>query len=139
MNNNNSEQESDYYTNAQSKGTDLISSILSGENGSNVKTLQHPDILSGIYTIDANGNVYNTIDEKYINWNYNKYPYVNLLCKAGGLKTVYIKDLMAYNFLTNAESYLERGWKVMNIDGNTSNCNYNNIILINPSIISKEN
>lgn len=134
MNNNNSESKSDYYKEAQNNGTDLKSSILSGESG-NVKSLRHPDILSGIYTIDENGNVYNTIEDRYINWSYNKYPYVNLLCKDGGLKSIYIKNLMAYNFLQNAESYLERGWRVVNIDGNNSNCNYKNIIFINSSII----
>lgn len=135
MNNNNSELKADYYIDLeQNNKTNLISTHVIRENG-NIKLLQHPDILSNIYTIDENGNVYNTIEDKYINWNYNKYPYVNLLCKDGGLKSIYIKDLIAYNFIANAESYLERGWKVVNIDGNNSNCNYKNIIFIDPSII----
>ncbi len=130
MNNNNSGAKTDYYINLeQNNKTSLISTHETGESG-NIKILQHPDIFPNVYTIDENGNVYNTIENKYLNWSYFKYPYVNLLSKNSGLKAFYIKDLMAYNFLPNAESYLERGYRVVNIDGNIYNCKSDNIIFI---------
>jgi hypothetical protein len=93
--------------------------------------ISHPDICENMYTIDQRGNVYNLLEEAYISWNYKKYPYVNLVNKnRDGLVSVYIKDLMAFSYLANTEDYLERGQKIVNIDGDYSNCNIHNIILI---------
>ena len=143
MNNNNSENlNSDYYIDELSSSNETfvwgIKSLppLSGENGINI-TINHPDVLPGIYTIDQNGNVYNAIEDKYLTWSYKKYPYVNLISKDKELVSIYIKDLMAYRYLDNTRYYLERGWRVVNIDGNYSNCNYKNIILIDPSKVQK--
>ena len=98
------------------------------------KELYHPDICDNMYTIDQRGNVYNLLEESYMIWKYKKYPYVNLLSRnKSGLISIYIKDLMAFSYLDNTKDYLERGWKIVNIDGDYSNCNLQNIILINPN------
>jgi hypothetical protein len=100
----------------------------------------HPYIFSSIYSISKTGQVYCIMDDQYLKWDFvDKYPSVNLLCKkeAGDLtftkKRFYIKDLMACSYIANANDYLERGYKVVNIDGNPKNCEYHNIIFIDPN------
>ena len=46
------------------------------------------------------------------------------------MEPFYIKDLVAYNYLDNADSYIERGYKTIYKDGNPNNNNYNNITYI---------
>ena len=100
----------------------------------------HPKILSSIYSISKTGQIYCIMDDQYIKWDFiDKYPSVNLLCKKeeGDItfprKRFYIKDLMACSYIANAYDYLERGYKVVNIDGNPKNCDYHNIIFIDPN------
>ena len=102
------------------------------------KHLKYPDIFPNIYIITRTGQIYSTVDDLYIRWDYiNKFPSVNLLCrKIEGepfiKKRYLIKDLMAYSYIANANNYLERGCKIVNIDGDPNNCNYNNIIFLDP-------
>lgn len=104
------------------------------ENG---KYLRYPGILPNIYCISEDGRVYSMMNDNYIEWEIrNNLPYVNLITtieKSTTLEPYYIKDLMAYNYIANPMSYLERGLKVVNIDGDPLNCRYKNIIYINPA------
>lgn len=101
------------------------------------KHLINPDVFPSIYIITQNGQIYCVADDLYLRWEYEgKYPYVNLLCKrkekdkSFTKKRFLIKDLMAYSYIKNPDSYLERGCKVVNIDGNPNNCKYDNIIFL---------
>ena len=100
------------------------------------KHLIHPNIFESVYAISEDGHIYSIMEDKYIKWDYiDKYPSVVLLTKEKGFirKRFYIKDLVACSYIANANNYLERGYKVVNIDGNPNNCNYHNIIFINPN------
>ena len=96
------------------------------------KSLSYPGILPNLYCITRNGQVYSTINDAYISWAFkNNFPYVNLSCVKNNkwrLEPFYIKDLVACNYITKANSYLERGYHAINIDGNPKNCKYNNIL-----------
>lgn len=100
----------------------------------------HPEIFPSIYSVSKTGQIYCIMDDQYLKWDFiNKYPSVNLLCKKEEdditfpKKRFYIKDLVACSYIANAYDYLERGYKVVNIDGNPKNCDYHNIIFIDPN------
>lgn len=105
------------------------------------KILEYPKVIPDIYRITKEGIIYSIINEDCISWSVrNKMPYVNLSCKDVlndniYLEPFYIKDLVAYNFLPNAKSYIERGFRSVNIDGDPMNCNYSNIIFIDDSVL----
>lgn len=104
-----------------------------------VRILKYPTVLETLYTISEEGKVYSVMNDDYISWGYRSgLPYVNLCCyhedNNGNIITsmepFYIKDLVAYNYLDNADSYIERGYKTIYKDGNPNNNNYNNITYI---------
>ncbi len=109
-----------------------------------VKFITHPDIFQSVYSISKDGHVYCIMNDQYLKWDHiDKYPSVNLLKrKKEGEPFIrdrfLIKDLMAYSYIANAKNYLERGCKIVNIDGNPDNCNYHNIIFLEPEEILKE-
>lgn len=102
------------------------------------KLLIYPGVLQNIYSISKDGKIYSIINETYISWSMcGQGPYVNLLYMDQGSRTTslesfLIRDLMAYNYIANASSYLERGCRAANIDGNPLNCNYSNIVYLEP-------
>ena len=104
------------------------------DNAEDAKILNYPSVLQNIYCITENGRVYSIINENYIGWRIrNGLPYVNLSCdreRGISLEPFYIKDLMAYNYIANADSYLERGYHASYVDGDPMNCNYKNIVYI---------
>lgn len=136
-NNDNLKKSEDYY--------DLLSNItfIRGHEGRKVEDVKfinnHPEIFPSIYSISKDGKVYCVIDDQYLKWDYvTKEPSVNLVCKEKGdggfvRKRFLIKDLVACSYIANAYDYLERGYKVVNIDGNPNNCEYHNIIFIDPN------
>ena len=74
-------------------------------------------------------------NDEYLSWGFrNKLPFVNLSCsKEQGIFTLepfYIKDLVAYNYIANADDYIERGYEAIYIDGNPKNNNYQNIMYV---------
>ena len=87
-----------------------------------------------MYKISEFGKIYSIANDSYISWSIrDSLPYVNLPCLKNDkytLESFYIKDLVACSFLEDSESYLERGYRAINIDGNTMNCNYHNIVYI---------
>lgn len=103
-----------------------------------VKVLQYPNVLKSLYTISENGKVYSIMNDDYISWGYRGgLPYVNLCCYhesnigiVASIEPFFIKDLMAYNYIANADNYLERGCKVMYKDGDPRNNNYTNIMYV---------
>ena len=100
------------------------------------KHLIHPNIFESVYTVSKDGYIYSIMEDSYIKWDYiDKYPSVILLTKEKGFikKRFYVKDLVACSYIANANDYLERGYKAVNIDGNPNNCNYHNIIFIDPN------
>lgn len=97
------------------------------------KILKYPGIPLDLYSISQNGKVYSNIKDEYISKRlmYKKYPCVTLSCVIDGvykLELFYIKDLVACSFIENSMSYLERGYRVVNIDGDPMNCNYRNLM-----------
>lgn len=99
------------------------------------KILKYPNIPSVMYSINQNGNVYSNLKDEYISKKllHGKYPSVILSCVIDGvhkLEPFYVKDLVACSFIDNSISYLERGYRVVNIDGDPMNCNYRNLIYI---------
>ena len=107
-----------------------------------VKSIIHPEVFPSIYSISKDGQVYCIIDDQYLKWDFiGKYPSVSLICKNINIdgesnfskKRFLIKDLMACSYIANANDYLERGYKIVNLDGNPKNCNYRNIIFIDPN------
>lgn len=101
-----------------------------------VKILKYPNVFDTLYTISESGKIYSMMNDSYLEWGIrNRLPYVNLTCKWDDIVSIepfYIKDLVAYNYIANADSYLERRYKVINIDGNPMNNNYQNIMYISP-------
>ena len=99
-----------------------------------VKILKYPHVFDSLYTISESGKIYSMMNDNYLEWGIrNRYPFVNLTCKINGnisLEPFYIKDLVAYNYIADADSYLERRYKVINVDGNPMNNNYQNIMYI---------
>lgn len=104
------------------------------------KMLIYPGILHNIYSISKTGKIYSIINDSYISWSFQgKDPIVNLiyqnpLSRTLSLERFYIKDLVAYNYIANANDYLERGYRAVNIDGDPMNCNYSNIIYLSPNM-----
>ena len=99
-----------------------------------VKILKHPHVFDSLYTISESGKIYSMMNDNYLEWGIRSgYPFVNLTCKINdiiSLEPFYIKDLVAYNYIADADSYLERHYKVINVDGNPMNNNYQNIMYI---------
>lgn len=101
--------------------------------------LKYPGVLQNIYCISLTGKIYSIINGNYISWFWCcQYPAVNLACmdpvsRTSSLETFYIKDLMAYNYIANANDYLERGCRAVNIDGDPKNCYYQNIVYLEPN------
>ena len=122
----------DYYDLTQNRIT--IRGYRKTDSTEDAKTLSYPSILPNLYCITKTGQVYSTINDIYIAWAFkNNIPFVNLSCVIDGkwrLEPFYIKDLMACSYIANANSYLERGYHASNIDGDPSNCRYNNIVYI---------
>lgn len=110
----------------------------SGSDMEEIQILSYPGVLQNIYGISLNGKIYSILNNHYIAWNWRgQYPVVNLAYTDPGSRTTtlepfYIKDLMAYNYIANAYSYLERGCRAINIDGDPRNCNYRNIVYLEP-------
>ena len=110
----------------------------SGNNTECVKILQYPNVLKSLYTISENGKIYSIMNDDYISWGYRNYlPYVNLCCyhestmgQVISSEPFFIKDLLAYNYIANADDYLERGYRASYKDGNPRNNNYTNIMYI---------
>lgn len=101
------------------------------------KILVYPGVVQNIYCITKVGKIYSIVNNSYINWSFRgNLPYVNLSCmseRGCTREPFYIRDLVAYNFIANAESYLERGCRAVNVDGDPMNCTYYNIRYIDPS------
>lgn len=100
-----------------------------------VKMLVYPTVFDRLYTISEDGRIYSLMNDEYLSWGFrNKLPFVNLSCsKEQGIFTLepfYIKDLVAYNYIANANDYIERGYEAIYIDGNSKNNNYQNIMYV---------
>ena len=125
----------DYYDLTQNRIT--IRGYRKIDSIEDAKTLSYPSILPNLYCITKTGQVYSTINDIYIAWAFkNNIPFVNLSCVIDGkwrLEPFYIKDLMACSYIANANSYLERGYHAVNIDGDPMNCVYTNILYIGQS------
>lgn len=123
---------SDYY--------DLVHNrvqIKYSDNAEDAKMITYPSVLQNIYCITKDGRVYSMINENYLSWGFrNGLPYVNLSSvreRGVALEPFYIRDLMACSYIANANSYLERGYHAVNVDGDPLNCVYTNIVYINKS------
>lgn len=107
------------------------------DNAEDAKMIKYPGVFKDIYCITIDGRVYSIINEKYLSWGIrNGLPYVNLSSvreRGVSLEPFYIRDLMAYSYIAEANSYLERGYHAVNIDGDPMNCIYTNIRYINKS------
>lgn len=112
-----------------------IKGFIHSSNSEEAKIINYPSVLQNIYCITKDGKVYSIINENYIDWGSKSgLPYVNLSSvreRGVSLEPFYIRDLMAYSYIVNASSYLERGYHAVNIDGDPMNCSYSNIIYIN--------
>lgn len=99
-----------------------------------LKPIIYPGVIQNMYCISKFGKVYSIVNDSYISWSVRgNLPYVNLTCLRDGryiLEPFYIKDLVACSFLNNSLSYLERGYRVANIDGNPMNCNCQNLVYL---------
>ncbi len=94
-----------------------------------VKWLSYPNVFSSAYTISKDGYVYSVSDDKYIEWDLSgDEPSVTLLSKNFSFEKFLIKDLVAYSYIADASNYLERGYKIINKNGNLRDCNYRNIM-----------
>ena len=116
----------------------------SNKNKEYVKILKYPRVFKNIYTISEDGKIYSMMSDEYLVWGYrNNLPFVNLCCNIEDGKTsiepFYIKDLIAYNYIANADNYLERGYESIYIDGNPKNNNYQNIKYIPTTFKSLNN
>lgn len=113
----------------------IIKGLTNSSCTEDAKIIKYPGVLQNIYCITEGGRVYSIINEKYLSWGIrNGLPYVNLSSVREGrasLEPFYIRDLMAYSYINEASGYLERGYHVVNIDGDPLNCNFNNIRYIN--------
>lgn len=98
------------------------------------KFITYPGVLQNIYCISEKGKIYSAMDDTYMEWGIRcNLPFVNLISsrKEGiTLEPYFIKDLMAYSYIAGADSYLERGFRAVNIDGDPMNCDYSNIIFL---------
>ena len=107
------------------------------DDAEDAKMITYPSVLQNIYCITKDGRVYSMINENYLSWGFrNGLPYVNLSSvreRGVALEPFYIRDLMACSYIANASSYLERGYHAVNVDGDTLNCVYTNIVYINKS------
>ena len=107
------------------------------DDAEDAKMITYPSVLQNIYCITKDGRVYSMINENYLSWGFrNGLPYVNLSSvreRGVALEPFYIRDLMAYSYIANASSYLERGYHAVNVDGDPLNCVYTNIVYINKS------
>lgn len=137
VNNNDNQSPTDYYDLEHNRVT--VRGFSYSDNANDAKILIYPSVIENIYSITRDGRIYSIISDSYISWSFrDNLPYVNLSSVRNGicsLEPYYIKDLMAYNYISDACNYLERGYISANIDGNPRNCNYSNIIYID---LSKE-
>lgn len=104
------------------------------DNARCAKIITYPGVIPNMYSISIEGKVYSFINDKYISWSIrDNLPYINLSSIHGdyiSMEPFFIRDLMAFSYISDAYSYLERGYRVLNIDGNNLNCNYQNIIYV---------
>ena len=99
-----------------------------------MKPLVYPGVLQNVYSIFDNGDIYSSLSDCYISCAYrNGIPYVNLLNEDHVLCPHNIKDLVACSFIENSKDYLERGYKVVNIDGDQKNYKVENLMYIDPN------
>ena len=114
-----------------------LRSFVHSDNAEEAKIIDYPGVLKNVYCITEDGRVYSIVSENYIEWVIrNGLPCVNLSSvreRGVSLEPFYIRDLMAYSYIANASSYLERGYHAVNIDGDPMNCVYTNIVYINRS------
>lgn len=114
-----------------------VRGFVHSDNAEEAKMINYPGVLQNIYCITRDGRVYSIINENYLEWGIRAgLPYVNLSSvreRGVSLEPFYIRDLMAYSYIANASSYLERGYHAVNIDGNPMNCVYTNILYIRKS------
>jgi len=101
------------------------------------KMIKNLGVPRDIYAISEIGTVYSIINDCSISWSFrNNLPYVNLSVitdRGWTMEPFYIKNLVAYNYIANADNYLERGCHASYIDGDPMNCNYRNIIYLEGS------
>lgn len=114
---------------------DLTTNVLLEVNTPNEtlirKKLIFPNVIEELYSITSDGLIYNRVTNNRLGIIIRNYfPVVNLSCRDNGriiTEPFKIKDLMAFNFIANAKSYLAKGYKVINIDGDNKNNHYTNI------------
>ena len=96
------------------------------------KFLEYPGTIKCIWCITETGDLYCIPEDTFVDWkiDYQGNPYIELafLAEQGYIMIpVNIKDIMAYNFIGNSDSYLERGMMAININGNKLDNRYQNI------------
>lgn len=114
-----------------------------GDESSNVtcvKMMKYPGLLNNLYTISKKGLIYSIMNDEYIRWSIrNNIPFINIPLNISDNKfvmtSVNIIDLVAYNFIRNCDSYIERGYKPIVLDRDYKNMKYNNIVYGLPSVI----
>lgn len=105
-----------------------------------VKKLIYPKVLSNLYLITDNGIVFNLATQNILERR-NSHLYYStsrnmvllstlsreIPVKRYSMEEYSIIDLMAYNFIKDSKSYLERGYEAITIDEDDTNANYENI------------
>lgn len=98
-----------------------------------IKKLKYPSVLDQLYLIDQYGILINRVANTIITPTIDEhgFPCMVLSSKDGDefvREKFRIVDLVAYNFISNSDSYLERGYHASNKNGILTDNYYTNIV-----------
>lgn len=102
-----------------------------------VKMMRFPNTLDNLFTISEKGLIYSIMNDEYVRWGYrNGKPFINIPIRDKDkyvLSSINVIDLIAYNFIRDSDSYIERGYIPVTLNRNNTDLYYSNIVYALPS------